>query len=141
MRRTGSTARRSRRSARLGAQADPTTGDVDAFVLLKNANGTLRPGLACRVQVWLPEVKDVLTIPVAAISDRDGTPVVTAIRDGKAYEHPVRLGVSTEKQIQVMEGLKAGDLVTTEGGYGLPEGCPVQIVTGEPATTAPATGD
>lgn len=117
--------------ARLGAQADADTGDVDVFVSIDNERG-LVPGLACRMRVWLPELNDALTIPVAAVADRDGTPVVTLIRDGKAYEVPVTLGVSTKEQIQVVDGLKAGDLVTTERGYGLPDGCPVRIVSDAP---------
>ncbi len=42
--------------ARISSQADRATGDVDAFVLVTNSRGTLRPGLACRGRVWLPEL-------------------------------------------------------------------------------------
>ncbi|HPM81165.1 MAG TPA: efflux RND transporter periplasmic adaptor subunit [Candidatus Anammoximicrobium sp.] len=113
--------------ARISGQADPTTGDVDAFIEVKNGNGDLRPGLACRARVWLPELDNVLTIPVTAVADHAGTPVVTVIRDGKAHEVEARLGVQTMEKVQVLAGLSAGDYVVTEGGYGLPENCPVQV--------------
>ena len=67
-------------------------------------------------------------VPVTAIADRDGVPVLTVVRDGKAYEIEVKLGEKTHDLVQITQGLKAGDIVVTEGGYGLPAGCPVEIV-------------
>jgi HlyD family secretion protein len=116
--------------ARLSPLADAASGDVDAFISVPNPDGALRPGLSCRVRVWLPELVDVLVIPVAAVADRDGEAVVTQIRDDKAYELPVQLGITTRDYVQVLDGLANGDIVATEGGYGLPEGCPVRIAPG-----------
>jgi multidrug efflux pump subunit AcrA (membrane-fusion protein) len=65
--------------------------------------------------------------------------VVTVIRDGRAYEQPVTLGVSTEEHVQVLGGLDAGDWVAIEGGYGLPEGCTVRL-TPEAADGKPTSG-
>ncbi|MFQ5424858.1 MAG: efflux RND transporter periplasmic adaptor subunit [Phycisphaerae bacterium] len=115
---------------RLSPQADPRSGNIEAFVSIKNIHDTLRPGLASRVRIWRPELAGVLVIPVAAVADRDGTPVVTVLRNNKAYERPIQLGVIAEDQVQVIDGLEEGDLIATEGGYGLPEGCPVTILTG-----------
>lgn len=124
--------------ARIGGQADPATGDVDALVEVTNHDGQLRPGLTCRSRVWLPEITDAIVVPAAAIADRSGTPVVSVVRDGKCYEVEVTLGVQTRDKTQVVEGIKAGDVVITEGGYGLPEGCPVSVhEDDEPARTAP----
>ena len=114
--------------ARISSEADPATGDVEAFVLVTNSRGTLRPGLACRGRVWLPDLTDVLSVPIAAVADRAGTPVVTTVRDNMAHEIEVTLGMRTLDRVQVTKGLAAGDWVITEGGYGLPDGCPVQIV-------------
>lgn len=116
------------RIARIGGQADPATGDVDALAEVANDGGLLRPGLACRGRVWLPEVADALVVPPVAIADRAGTPVVTVVRDGKGFEVEVRLGVQTQEKTQVIEGLAPGETVITEGGYGLPEGCPVCLM-------------
>lgn len=117
---------------RISGQADPNVGDVDAFVRLSNENGLLRPGLGCRVRVSLPDIPDALVIPTVAVADRDGTPVVTVIRENKAREVEVALGVETAEQTQITRGLKLGDLVATEGGYGLPDGTPVRILSDSP---------
>jgi RND family efflux transporter MFP subunit len=112
---------------RLSSQADALTGSVDVFATLKNDDGSLRPGLGCHARVWLPEIPEALTIPIAAVADHSGTPVVTVIRDNKAHEVKVTLGAKTRDLVQVLSGLSPGDLVATTGGYGLPEGCPVQV--------------
>lgn len=115
--------------ARISGEADPATGDMDAFVEIANDNGLLRPGLACRAKLWLPERSGVLAIPRSAVADHSGTAVVTVIKNGKAFEVEVTLGVQTDDQIEITQGLAASQWVVTEGGYGLPNGCPVKIVS------------
>ena len=112
---------------RIRREADPQTADVEAFAAVDNAAKVLRPNLACRILVTLPEAKNTLVVPSAAVSDKDGTPVVTVIRDGKAREVPVKPGIRTADQTQILDGLSQGDLVATKGGYGLPDGCPVVV--------------
>jgi HlyD family secretion protein len=112
---------------RVGKVADPQTGDVEAFASLPNAEGMLKPGLGCRVELGLPEVANAVVLPASAVADHDGTPVVTLIRDGKAFETAVEVGARTADSVQIVKGVAAGDRVALEGGYGLPEGCPVVV--------------
>lgn len=112
---------------RLSSEADPLTGNVDAFAMMKNDAGILRPGLGCHARVQLPEIPEALVVPAEAISDHSGQAVVTVIRQGKAYEVHVTIGARTRELAQILEGLAAGDVVATVGGYGLPEGTPVQL--------------
>jgi multidrug efflux pump subunit AcrA (membrane-fusion protein) len=117
--------------ARLSGEADASSGDLTAYVSVDNADGRLRPGLSCTAHVWLTELKDALAVPVSAVADHSGTRVVTLIQDGKATEVPVTVGVAAEGLVQITNGLSAGDMVATKGGYGLPEGYPVEIVSQE----------
>jgi len=112
--------------ARFSGEANPNTGDVQAFAILQNGEGLLTPGLSCRVRVWLPPIEQALVVPISAIADREGTSVLHIVRDNKAYEIQVSVGAETREQVQIMSGLSPDDLVITEGGYGLPEGCPVK---------------
>jgi RND family efflux transporter MFP subunit len=123
--------------ARISGQADSATGDVDAFVAIPNDKGLLGLGLACRGRLWLPEVDHALAVPIAAVSDRAGVPVVTVVRDNTAHETEVALGVQTQDHVQVIRGLSPGDWVVIEGGYGLPDNCPVDVVA-ESAASGPA---
>jgi len=114
--------------ARLAGQADPDTGDVDMYISVTNMDDLLRPGLAVRANVSLPPVTDALAIPAKAVADREGTPLVTVIKDGQANEQEVVLGIQAGGLVQVTQGLAAGDVVAVEGGYGLPDGCPVRVL-------------
>lgn len=74
-----------------------------------------------------PEVANATVVPVAAVADRNGAAVVTVIREGKAYETEVEVGIRTPEVVQILGGLTAGEIVAAEGGYGLPDGCPVKV--------------
>ena len=126
--------------ARISGQADPLTGNVIVFTLIHNDDHLLLPGLSCQTRVFLPAVTDALAIPTAALADNSGTPVVTVIKDGKAYETKVEVGATTHDKVQILAGLAAGDVVATAGGYGLPEACPVQVVTDSSTATSAGRG-
>ncbi|MCC6696072.1 MAG: efflux RND transporter periplasmic adaptor subunit [Candidatus Hydrogenedentes bacterium] len=113
---------------RIGKSADPATGDVMGYAVIANHDLKLRPNIGCRVRVELPAIPDALLVPVAAVADRDGESVITVIRDNLAYETVVKVGVRTRDFAQILSGISAGDLVATEGGYGLPDACPVRLV-------------
>ncbi len=108
-------------------EADRVTGDLIAWAEVADTQHRLRPGMSCRARLWLPPVPDAVAVPSDAVADRSGTPVVTLVRHGKAYETEVRIGLRTENLVEVLQGVSPGDVVVTEGGYGLPDGCPVEI--------------
>ena len=91
---------------RISGQADPLTGNVVVFASIKNEDSVLRPGLSCQARVWLPAVPDVLVVPLAAVADHSGTPVVTVLRDGKAHEVEVETGAETGELIEILKGLR-----------------------------------
>lgn len=113
---------------RLGKEADAQSGDTEGFVRVENNEQLLLPGIACAVTILLPEIKDALVVPVAAVADRNGAAIVTVIRDNRAFETKTEIGIRTPDLVQVLAGLAPGDIVATEGGYGLPDNCPVEIV-------------
>ncbi|QDV26406.1 copper/silver efflux system membrane fusion protein CusB [Aureliella helgolandensis] len=82
------------RVTRISGQADPATGNVIVFAKIYNSEFKLRPGLSCQTSVALPVIVDALVIPVAAVADNAGIPVVTIVRDGKAYETAVTVGAA-----------------------------------------------
>ncbi|HVT26735.1 MAG TPA: efflux RND transporter periplasmic adaptor subunit [Lacipirellulaceae bacterium] len=114
--------------ARRSGEADPQTGDLNMFVAVSNPKNDLRPGLSCRARVFLPAIPNALSVPTAAVADHNGAAVVTVIRNGKAYETTVTVGAQAEGRSQILSGLSPGDTVATKGGYGLPDGYPVEIL-------------
>jgi len=105
---------------------------------LNNAGGKLRPGMFVRVSLLFGDRQDVLMVPEQAIVP-GGLPAVFKVVDGKAALVKVRLGVRRAAQVEVVDGLSAGDVVVTAGQLKLRDGVAVRAVgDGAPSTPAPA---
>ncbi len=44
-----------------------------------------------------------------------------------AHEKKIKIGLKTSDKTQIVEGLKEGETVVTEGNYALPDGTKVEI--------------
>lgn len=86
----------------------------------------------CRITV--AERSDALLVPRRALLADDhrdsGTVMVAA--GGVAHLRPVRIGLRNEEQVEITDGLAAGDLVLVAGQYGLPDGAAVAAQTAGP---------
>jgi HlyD family secretion protein len=91
----------------------------------------LRPGMSSRIAVLTSERKAVITVPLAAIQEREaktaglgliaGTrSIVFVVKDGKAQERTLVTGLSTRRAAQVLEGVQEGEPVITGPTKALP---------------------
>ena len=117
-----------------GVDASTRTGTV--YADLPDPQG-LQPGtyLQGRIDTGIGQG---LTVPAATVVQRDGHPNVFAV-DAKGIARRVRIrtGGIANGQVEVLEGLKAGDAVVEQGAGFLADGDSVRIVeaTATPATT------
>ena len=81
-------------------------------VKLDDADALVRPGLTAAVNLVVEQIEDALLVPNRAVRVRDGERVVYVLRDNLPQAVPIRLGVSSETDSQVLEGdLQEGDLI------------------------------
>ena len=83
--------------------------------------GGLRPGMNVSVRIIVAQRRDVVQVPLEAVSGADSDePTVTVVdADGKESERPVELGLANNKSVEIVKGLKAGEevlLPETQGG-------------------------
>ncbi len=80
-------------------------------------------------------------VPAAAILNQaDGGPaVMIAGADNRAHLQAVQVGVVNAGNVQITSGVKAGQQVIVNGGYGLPDNTPIKIET-IPTPEKPETG-
>ena len=109
---------------------------ISSRARLDNAASKLRPGMFVRVRLLFGERTNVLMVPEQAIVP-GAQPAVYRVVEGKAALVKVKLGVRRAAQVEVLEGLAAGDVVVTAGQLKLREGAAVRAV-GEGAPAAPA---
>jgi membrane fusion protein, multidrug efflux system len=95
-------------------RVDEMTKTIRARALY-NGNKPFFPGTFVKVFVNLGTVKNALMVPTqCVIPTLKGQKVFVSL-NGVAAEVPVKIGVRTDKMIQVTEGLNVGDTVITTG--------------------------
>lgn len=104
---------------------------------LPNGDGRLRPGMFVRVRLIFAQRSNVLLIPEQALIPDSRSPYVYRLVDGKAQRTPIRTGLRRDAQVEVVEGLSAGDEVVTAGQMKLRDGAAVRTVS-EAVPAAPA---
>ncbi len=108
---------------------------ISSRARLDNASGKLRPGMFVRVRLLFGERKNVLMVPEQAIVP-GAQPTVFKVVEGKATATKVGLGVRRAAQVEVIDGLTAGDVVVTAGQLKLRDGAPVRAIgQGVPAAS------
>jgi membrane fusion protein (multidrug efflux system) len=95
---------------------------------LANPDGRLRPGMFARVRLIFGERTDVLMVPEEALVPAGSDQFVFRVADGKAQRVKVATGARRGSKVEVVEGLKAGDLVVTAGQLKVRDGVPVKTV-------------
>ena len=129
------------KDAWLNQQTEALTGDVPVRLRVLNPKGLLRVGMSVEVELFGQAIVGVAVPEKALAVNEDGKYVVTLIKDGKAVPRVVELNGDGQAEVRaggwvrIVKGLAAGDLVAVEGGYGLPEGTPVNA---EPPSEAPS---
>lgn len=117
------------RIRRIHPTVDPRTRKGIIEVELSPVPDGARAGQLCRVRLTA-RARERLVIPFAAVRRGQDSEYVYIVDDqGKAQRRAIRTGMRQELQVEVLEGLAAGDAVITKGLLGLRDGMAVKKVT------------
>lgn len=106
---------------------DQNTRTLSLRALADNPDGKLLPGQFVELQLILGTSLDALMIPTEAIVPEQGGKKVFVLANGVVKETPVETGIRTNYNLEITQGLKAGDTVLTTGVLQLRGGMKVQI--------------
>ena len=108
---------------------DPNSTTVEVWVQAKNPDRGLKPGTSVRVSMVSQAVPDALVVPASAVlTGADGATTVMLIgSDEHAHQQAVKVGIRQNDEVQIVEGLKEGQRIVTEGAYGLPDNTKVSV--------------
>jgi RND family efflux transporter MFP subunit len=102
----------------VGAVVDRVTRTVPVIFEFENPEGRLKPGMFAKVDLLTGETLRGVAVPDSAIVDDNGRPVVFAMQDGENfYKRVVRPGARSGGLVQILEGLKEGERVVSQGAY------------------------
>lgn len=88
-----------------------------------NPDNRLKVSMTTQVAIVLNQAQQALTIPVAALGDKqkDGRVSVKVLAGEQAETRMIRTGIANNVQIQVLEGLKEGEKVVVGDSTSLPK--------------------
>lgn len=110
---------------------------------LPNAEMQLRPGLFARVSLVIGEQNSAILLPEEAMVPQGTEQFVYKVIDGKAVMTKVKTGQRRAGQVEITEGLKAGDEVITAGQMKIRPDAPVKVIAStdpKAAAQEPAAG-
>ncbi|MCU1286081.1 MAG: secretion protein HlyD [Acidobacteriales bacterium] len=119
---------------------DPNSTTVEIWVTAPNKTQQLRPGSAAKVEIKTKQVQQALAVPLNAVVVADGKSTVLVVEGDAAHAREIQTGItdSAAGLVQVVSGLKAGDVVVTNQAYGLPDKTKVKVEAAETPGQQPA---
>jgi membrane fusion protein (multidrug efflux system) len=122
--------------ASVDSRVDPSTRSITVRALVPNPAGLLKPGMFLNVRL-ARDATDALVVPEQALVPEQGDMFVFVVKDDTAEKRLVRIGQRRVGDVQIMQGILAGDLVVTEGTQKLRDGARVQVLKGAADGPAP----
>ena len=96
----------------IGASVDPDRGTVEIRLTVPTPPPSLRPDMTVSVELSSARHEAALTVPADALRDATGrAPWVLAVSDGAVQRREVRVGLRGDAVVELVGGVKEGDLV------------------------------
>lgn len=101
-----------------------------AVVLAFDLPTALVPGTQVSVEIDGEQRSNVPIVPaIAVLKDTGNNPVVVVAAGGIAQRRPVVTGLVEGEHVEIRSGLKAGELIITQGHSSLRDGTPISVTT------------
>ena len=110
------------RISRIAPAVDQQSRTLKIEALVNNSEGMLKAGFFARVVIQTDRHDEALIVPLEAILQVAGLEKVFVIDNGKVVERLVRSGTRAGNAVEIIEGLKEGDLVAKSNLGNLQQG-------------------
>ncbi|MEX2111000.1 MAG: efflux RND transporter periplasmic adaptor subunit [Gemmatimonadaceae bacterium] len=120
---------------------DPVVQTANRTIMVKgrapNPNRVLRPGMFIEARLATATRMNAIVVPEDAIQPLRTANVVWAVDGGKASRRVVQLGARSQGVVEILSGIKAGELVVVGGLERMAEGMPVAANARAKSPSAP----
>jgi RND family efflux transporter MFP subunit len=116
------------RISAIGQKASASHTYPVEILITNNGKEKLKAGTYVNVTIGSKSSGTVLMIPRDAIVSSVKDPAVYVVRNGKAYLTEVTIGRNFESELEVLNGIAAGDKVVTSGQINLSNGSKVTMI-------------
>jgi HlyD family secretion protein len=100
---------------------DPNSTTVEVWVEAPNPGNRLKPGASVHLKIVAETVPEAIVVPAAGLlTGTDGvTSMIVLDSENKPEKRVVKIGIRNGDDVQITEGLKAGERVVTQGAFEL----------------------
>ena len=112
----------------IGLEADSNNRTFPVEIYVENSERKLRPGMLARATFTKSIDGAQIVIPRHTILEKERGRIVYVFDNGKVFQRDIKVGLSQQDQVQVLQGLKKGELIVVEGQNKLSDGEEVNIV-------------
>jgi membrane fusion protein, multidrug efflux system len=116
----------------IDTRVDPVTRAVTIRADLPNDDGLLKPGMFLTVRL-AGQARARVVVPEAALVPEGDRQMVYTVRDGRSWRTEVVVGRRLRGEVEILEGLRAGDVVVIEGTQKVANGG--RVTAAEPVAT------
>ncbi|MGH9499493.1 MAG: efflux RND transporter periplasmic adaptor subunit [Terriglobales bacterium] len=114
------------------AAVDPANGSGSVRIRIANPGNLLRLGMFLKTELALETHHQALVIPAPALyHDEQSRPVVYRVNGDTATATPVKIGVTTPEKVEILDGVKEGEAIVQNGGYGLADKAQIAVKGGD----------
>jgi len=112
---------------RIGDLSDDRARVVTCWAVVEPTDAKLKSGFFANLRITTEDKANGIVIPMIATLPTEKGFVAFVIEDGKAVRRPLKLGLSvSERDVEVLSGLKEGDAIVVEGANSLQDGVPIK---------------
>lgn len=122
--------------SRINPTVDPQSRTFEIEALVPNTDHRLKPGGFTKADILTDRESESLTAPLESVVTFAGVNKVFVVRDGKAHEVEVSIGVRGRGWVELLGELHAGDQLVTSGHSQLADGTTVRVRDDTPPATA-----
>jgi len=113
--------------SRLSPSVDQQSRTLKLEALVNNPEGVLKPGFFARVTIQTDRKDKAVVIPAGSLSTFAGLEKVFVIENGKVAERIVRTGEQLGDHVEIVEGLKEGELIAKSNLGNMQQGREVSV--------------
>jgi RND family efflux transporter MFP subunit len=96
---------------------DPNTRTVKVRTEVANPDGRLKPDMFANVQIVTDVNRAAISIPQSAVLNDEGKSIVFVAEGNGNQKRQVQAGIKNNDQVEIVDGLNAGDKVVVKGNY------------------------
>ena len=113
----------------INPRIDPQRGSVEVKLDVKDPPPELKQDMTVSVDIEAARIDNAVSIPLSTVHDYDiNTPWVFLLNEGVAHKQVIKVGLESQGLVQVLSGVKAGDIVAPNQYTHIRDGSRVRVV-------------